>query len=131
MKHLKNYSVIILRTTLGLIMLSHGVVRIFYSSVNDFGAFLSSKGFLFGINIAWTITLLDILMGISLILGYFIKCISIWFSFVLLMGIILVHFQNGWFVVGHGQGGIEYSSLLITCFVILINENFNKKNLNN
>lgn len=127
MKHLKNYSVITLRTVLGLIMFSHGFVRIFYSSVNNFGTFLNSKGLLLGVNIAWTITLLDILLGISLILGYFVKWISIWFSFILLMGIILVHFQNGWFVVGHGQGGVEYSFLLITCFTILIIENFNKK----
>ncbi len=127
MKHLKNNSVTILRVTLGLIMFSHGIARIIYSTVNNFGAFLNSKGFLFGIMTAWTITLLDIFMGICLMLGYGIKWISLWFTFVLLMGIILVHFQNGWFVVGHGQGGVEYSSLLIICLIILINENLNTK----
>lgn len=127
MKNLNNYSVIIMRTVLGIIMFSHGFVRIFYSSVDNFGDFLNSKGFLLGLYIAWTITILDVLLGISLILGYFIKYISIWFVFVLLIGMILVHFQNGWFVVGHGQGGIEYSLLLITCFVVLINEGLGKK----
>ena len=34
------------------------------------------------------------------------------------MGIILFHRHNGFFVVGPGTGGWEYSALLITCLLV-------------
>jgi putative oxidoreductase len=57
---------------------------------------------------------------LCLLFNKLVNCSSLWFIFVLIMGIILVHFQNGWFVVGHGQNGVEYSVLLICCFIVLI-----------
>jgi len=38
---------------------------------------------------------------------------------VILGGIVLVHFKNGYFVVGHGQGGVEYSLLILAVLVVL------------
>jgi putative oxidoreductase len=35
------------------------------------------------------------------------------------MGIVLVHARNGWFVVGYSDGGAEYSTLLILCFLLV------------
>jgi putative oxidoreductase len=31
-------------------------------------------------------------------------------------GIALIHWQLGFFILGPGEGGWEYSALLITCF---------------
>lgn len=113
-------SICLLRILLGLIMISHGSARIYYNTVSLFGDFLTSKSFIFGDNIAWCITILDIAFGLCLLFNKLVNCSSLWFIFVLIMGIILVHFQNGWFVVGHGQNGVEYSVLLICCFIVLI-----------
>ncbi|MDT9170959.1 hypothetical protein, partial [Escherichia coli] len=44
----------------------------------------------------------------------------IFFAVELLFGIILVHYQNGWFVVGHTLGGMEYNVLMIVCFVLVL-----------
>jgi len=65
---------------------------------------------------AWIITLSDIIGGVLLAIGYSKKILNAWFIFLLLKGIILAHAKNGWFVVGHQSGGIEYSVLLIICF---------------
>ncbi|MFN3847778.1 MAG: DoxX family protein [Spirosomataceae bacterium] len=108
-----------LRITLGLMMMAHGAARLYVGSVGDFGAFLNSKGFIIGPLLAWSITLFDLIGGAVLALGYFRKIISAGFIFVLMMGIFLVHIQNGWFVVGHQSGGIEYSVLLIICFLLI------------
>lgn len=35
------------------------------------------------------------------------------------MGIVLVHAPHGWFVVGAGRNGMEYSVLLIVCLLLL------------
>jgi putative oxidoreductase len=45
------------------------------------------------------------------------------------MGIILIHFREGWFVVGGGRNGMEFNLLLI--FVLLsfiFPEGFTTKN---
>ena len=34
------------------------------------------------------------------------------------MGIILVHLREGWFVVGGGRNGVEYSVLLVSIFLV-------------
>jgi putative oxidoreductase len=108
-----------LRIALGLMMMAHGAARLYVGSVGDFGAFLNSKGFIIGPILAWCITLFDLIGGAALALGYFRKIISAGFIFVLTMGIFMVHLQNGWFVVGHQSGGIEYSVLLIICFLFI------------
>jgi putative oxidoreductase len=36
-----------------------------------------------------------------------------WFALELFAGIVLVHARDGWFVVGGGRNGMEYSVLLI------------------
>lgn len=49
--------------------------------------------------------------------------------FILVMGIILVHFKEGWFVVGGGRNGVEYNLLLIVVFVHIMFPNGLKQTL--
>jgi putative oxidoreductase len=39
---------------------------------------------------------------------------------IFVLGIIYVHWQNGWFVVGGGTNGAEFNFLLIFCFLNLM-----------
>jgi putative oxidoreductase len=110
---------IIFRITVGLFLMAHGLMRLYVNSLHGFGDFLSSKGFPAGYILAWCITLLDIVGGALLVWGKFRKIVCIAFIAELVMGIILVHFQNGWFVVGHQSGGIEYSVLLIVSLLLI------------
>jgi putative oxidoreductase len=110
---------IVLRVVLGLMMMAHGAARLYVNSIADFGKFLDSKGFMIGTILAWMITLFDLIGGATLAFGYLRKIICAGFIFVLMMGIFLVHLPNGWFVVGHQSGGIEFSVLLIICFILI------------
>ncbi len=38
----------------------------------------------------------------------------------MLMGIILVHAPNGWYVVGPGAGGVEFNVVLIASLLMLV-----------
>lgn len=122
-----NWALIFLRATMGLIFISHGLARIYYASNYDFGTFLNSKGFYFGEIIAWTITIGEIIGGIFLIAGLFIKYAVIFHFVIIMMGIYLVHLPNGWFVVGHGNGGIEYSILILAVLIYLFTQYFSPK----
>ena len=111
-------ALLLLRIYLGLTFLLHGSARIYYWSLNDFGAFLNSQGLVIGLFLAWAITIGEIISGLLLIIGFKIKYILPFNFLVILAGIFYVHLKNGYFVVGHGQGGIEYSLLIL--FVILV-----------
>jgi putative oxidoreductase len=109
----------LLRITVSLLLLIHGTARIFLWIVDDFGMFLSDVGFPLGIVIAWLVTIIEIGGSIFLSLNKFVKYLSIYFGFQLLMGVFLVHLQEGWFVVGAGRNGMEYSVLLILCLTAI------------
>jgi putative oxidoreductase len=114
-----NQSLILLRIFTSLLFLAHAIVRITGGTIDRFGGFLNGKGFVYGNAFVWGITAFEIIGGLLLIAGYLKKWISIGFIVMLLIGIIIIHAENGWFVGEHGSGGIEYSAILIVCFIVI------------
>jgi putative oxidoreductase len=110
---------VLLRLTVSVFLMAHGIARIYLGTVGGFGEFLNSKGFLIGGALAWGITIFEIVGGACMALGYFVPWVAAVFILELFMGIILVHFQNGWFVVGATLGGMEYSVMLIVSLVVI------------
>jgi putative oxidoreductase len=103
-----------LRIGVALLLFIHGVARV-VNGVGPFGAWLDSLGFPWGPGLAWVITLVEILGTPWLAVGRFVPPLCGWFILQLLAGIWLVHAKAGWFVVGAGRNGVEYSVLLILC----------------
>lgn len=115
----RDRSVHALRMMVSMAMMAHGFQRVYFGTVAGFGSFLNSKGFLIGVPLAWGITLFELLAGFALLLNYFTRWISMIWAAQLVVGIILVHAQNGWYVVGPSTGGVEYSLLLIVSLGVL------------
>lgn len=109
----------ILRATIGIIFITHGIARLYYGSVPDFGGFLNSQGLIIGLPLAWIITLGEIICGSLLALGRYVRYCVIFHALVVIGGIILVHLSQGWFVVGHGTGGVEYSVLILAVLAFI------------
>jgi putative oxidoreductase len=111
----------ILRIAIAIILLVHGIAGMFNNGVNDFGnLYLNQIGFApFGLYIAWAIKLSHVLCAIFLILDRYVKWAAIITIPILVAGIILIHFKEGWFVVGGGRNGMEYNFLLI-CVLLAI-----------
>lgn len=112
--------IVLLRVALAAILAIHGVYRISAGGVAPFGEFLGSRGFPAGEAIAWAISIFEIVGAALLALGRFVVPISALFIAQLLAGIWLVHLPNGWFVVGGGRNGVEFSVFLIAGFTALI-----------
>src|SRR5687768_2710934 len=108
-----NLSIAILRMAVALIFIAHACARIYLNSFSQFGDFLESKGFPAGYYLAWAITLFELIGGIAMFFRRFVRLFCIGEIIILLIGIVLVHWQHGWFVVGMNLGGIEYSVILI------------------
>ena len=109
----------ILRAGTAAIMVIHGVARAWLGIVDDFGVVLNTWGFPAGFALAWTITLGEIIGGALLAAGLFVLPLSAWFAFQLLMGIYLIHSRVGWFVVGAGRNGMEFSVFLVLCLLVI------------
>ncbi len=120
---------LLLRISTAIILLTHSLVSIFNNGVNDFGnLYLNEIGFApFGVAIAWSIKISHVVAAILLLLNRYIKLASIVTIFVLIMGIIMIHFKEGWFVVGFGRNGVEFNFLLICVLLTIMFPNGFKK----
>lgn len=107
----------IVRVTVALLIVIHGIARVSLGIVDDFGLFLAGIGFPMGGVAAWGVTLFEIVGGAALAFGVQARVISIVLAVQLAAGIALVHLREGWFVVGAGRNGMEYSVLLIACLI--------------
>lgn len=107
----------IVRVAGAAMMVIHGVSRIRSGGVTPFGEFLSRNHLPFGTALAWAITVVEIAGGLTLAAGRLVRPLCAWFVIQLLAGIVLVHGREGWFVVGLGRNGVEYSVLLIVCLL--------------
>ena len=114
----KDFALTIIRVAAAGNMLIHGITRTVTGGVSGFDEYLSSLGF--PPYSAFIITAFELIAAVLIIINRWASVLSIFFCVELLMGIILVHGPEGWFVVGHGRNGSEYSVLLILCFVSIM-----------
>ena len=111
----------ILRIVLGVIFVAHGAAALFGDGgPGGLAGFLGSLGVPVPILAAWLVTLLEFVGGMFLIVGLFVLPTAILLAVHMLMGIILVHAQNGFYVVGPGTNGVEFNLLLIAGLLSLL-----------
>ncbi|MEM7415676.1 MAG: DoxX family protein [Gemmatimonadota bacterium] len=108
-----------LRVVVAGLLFVHGVARVSLGIVDDFGVFLTAVGIPLGAAVAWGATLFELVGGAVLASGRWVRPIAAVFTVELLAGIALVHGPEGWFVVGAGRNGMEYSVLLIVALAAL------------
>jgi putative oxidoreductase len=109
----------IIRFALAVLLGIHGLHRGLTGGWRFFGEYLDSSGWPAGHVIAAAITLGEILGAVALLLnrGVFWACCG--YAVVLTGGIVLVHGKAGWFVVGAGRNGVEFSVLLLACLAAI------------
>lgn len=104
---------LLLRLTLAGLIAAHGWARLIAGGVAPFGGWLESQGFPFGFGIAAAVTGIEIVGSLLLVARRFVAPLCLVYIAIYAMGIALVHAKAGWFVVGLGRNGSEYSVLLI------------------
>ncbi|MCL1051214.1 DoxX family protein [Shewanella abyssi] len=118
---------IFLRVIVAIIIASHGWHRLLSGGYEPFGGWLTSQGFPLGLAIAWAITLFEIIGSLFLLMGKQLPYICASYMVIYISGIFLVHLEHGWFVVGSGTNGIEYSTLLVVSLLCIGYPHMNKK----
>ncbi|MDZ4795282.1 MAG: DoxX family protein [Bacteroidota bacterium] len=112
---------LLLRIAVAIILLTHSIPGMFDNGINNFGMlYLNEVGFSpYGVAIAWAIKISHVLCAFLLLLNKWIRPAAIITILILMAGIVMVHFKEGWFVVGGGRNGVEYNFLLI-CVLLTI-----------
>lgn len=109
----------LLRYALAVLIFIHGAHRIYDNGVTGFGGFLDAHGFPFGPALAWAITIYELIGPLLLAARRWVAPIALVSAVQYGIGIWLVHWQHGWFVVGSGRNGMEFSVLLIVALLTL------------
>ncbi len=110
----------ILRVVVGVIFIAHGAPKIF-GGMGGTADFFSSLGIPLPIVVAWAVGLLEFFGGISLIAGFLVTPVALLLTMQMLIGILLVHAANGFYVVGpEAHGGIEFNLLLGASLLMLV-----------
>jgi putative oxidoreductase len=119
----------LLRLAVAIILLTHSLPGMLNDGVNNFGnLYLNQVGFApFGLYLAWAIKLSHVGAAACLLLEKYIKPAAIITILILIVGIIMVHLKEGWFVVGGGRNGWEYNFLLIVALISIMYPNGLKK----
>ena len=118
---------LILRITLAVLVGIHGWFRLLNGGIEPFGVWLNGQGIPLGFWVAASITVLGILGSALLAFGLKVRLICGAFAALYAMGILLLHAGEGWFVVGAGRNGAEYSVLLIVALLCVALQHSTKK----
>jgi putative oxidoreductase len=106
----------IVRITIAIILGIHGVHGLVNpQAVKGFGQYLGSLGFPLGIALAWFLMVFQVGCSMFMITNRLVAIACIGHILILVVGLFLIHIHDGWFVVGAGRNGIEYSITLIAC----------------
>lgn len=105
----------IVRIGVALIILMHPIHGFTHpEGLPNFGAFLEARGYPFGTALAWTVISFQALCSVALIAGRLVVPACLGHMVVILFGLVHVHYQYGWYVVGPGEGGMEWPFILLT-----------------
>lgn len=125
---LKSDPTIVLRITLFVILIMHSVPGMFNGGVHAFGAnYLNNVGFgPVGLPLAWAIKLSHVACALLLLANRYVIIASLITIVILVMGIVMLHYKEGWYVVGGGRNGSEFNVLLISVLFYLMIRNGRK-----
>jgi len=118
----------ILRVTTALIIGVHAVRGLLHpGDVNDFGEVLGQLGFPVGALWAWAVVIGQFASCLALLYNRLVVPACICHAIILISGIGIIHAKHGWFVVGDGRNGVEFSVTLIASLFAIAWANWPRK----
>lgn len=109
-----NGGIAIIRIGVALIILMHPLHGYFHlQNIPYFGEYLTGLGYPMGEQLAWLVLIVQTICSVGLISNYFVIPACLGHGVIIVFGIVHVHAQHGWYVVGPGQGGMEWGAILL------------------
>ena len=117
----------LLRLVLCAILFTHGAYRLISGEAPGLGGILAELKFPFPVTLAYLVCIAETGGSLLLAMRVLVAPAGAILVSIYAMGIFLFHRHNGFFVVGPGEGGWEYSALLITCLIVTMWANWKHK----
>lgn len=114
MNHSQEYAALILRISLGIMFIAHGLLKILVFTLPGAAGFFESVGFPGWM--AYVVAYAEVGGGLLLISGFAVRAVSI-ALIPILLGATYVHFGAGWVFSNEG-GGWEYPAFLTVATVV-------------
>ena len=108
------YAALLLRLTLGVVFVAHGLFKVLVLGLPDTAAFFVAHGFP-GLTV-YPVFAAEVIGGAALVAGYYTRVAALALVPVLL-GAFTVHWTNGWYF-GNPHGGWEYIAVLLAALVV-------------
>ena len=109
------YGVFLLRVALGVMWISHALMKYVLFTIPGFAGFLSSLGM--PPELAWPVFLAELVGGILIVTGVYARHIAL-LLIPVMVAAMSVHIPNGWVFSATG-GGWEYPAfLIVTSFAL-------------
>ncbi|HTL98593.1 MAG TPA: DoxX family protein [Holophagaceae bacterium] len=105
----------LLRLALCAILFTHGAHRLISGEAPGLGGILADLKFPFPVTLAYLVCAAETGGSLLIALRILVAPAGAVLISIYATGIFLFHRHHGFFVVGPGEGGWEYSALLITC----------------
>lgn len=113
--HTAPYGVFLLRVSLGLMWVSHALLKYVVFTIPGFAGFLESLGL--STALAWPVFLIELIGGLLIIAGFYARHVAL-LLIPVMVGAMSVHIPNGWQFSAEG-GGWEYPAfLIVTSFAL-------------
>lgn len=108
-------SLSVVRIAIAILVFIHGAFRASHWDpyVTGFGEWLSSIGFPQGFYWAAAVTVYELIAPLFILARRYVTLTCLGHILIIALGAVLVHYPDGWFVVGAGRNGVEYSVLLL------------------
>ena len=110
----------LVRVAVGTILATHGLAKAFLGFREPLAGFLATWGWPLPGALAWAITVLELGGGVLLALGVLRRPIAALFVLELTIGMLKVHAPHGWYTMGPGTNGVEFSVLILACLIAVI-----------
>lgn len=110
-----------IRIALAVLLFIHGAFRASHWDpyVTGFGEWLSGIGFPEGFYWAAAVTLYELIAPLFILARRLVTLACLGHMVIVGLGLVLVHWPAGWFVVGAGRNGMEYSVLLLVALAAI------------
>jgi putative oxidoreductase len=114
------WALFIFRVALAAVFVGHAAMRLL---VPDYfakaGKFLEANGLPFGYEVAWIVTIVELIGGPLLVFNRFVKWVALCFFFISVASMAFVQHKNGWWVAEFSDGGMEFSFVVCAMCVFI------------
>ena len=116
-----DWAILILRLGLGIMFTAHGLQKVLGlfggSGITGFSKMLGGLGFSHVLFWAYLAAYVELIAGLSVIAGLFVRTASFLLLVVMAVAVLKVHLKKGFFLA---NGGFEYNFVIICVCIALI-----------